>query len=123
MSHQLVPSIKERIVDCFPIFVGGTDRAVELHQLALELEEGAIVAGRIVFGHWVVLLSRAPILSPREHSDENEGEKAADRTTDHGAVRNADPGIDHMADHQELRTIDRVALRMATTCREEDWAR
>jgi hypothetical protein len=30
-SHQLVPSIKERIVDRFPIFVRGTDRAVELH--------------------------------------------------------------------------------------------
>src|SRR5262245_40081643 len=52
-SHQLVPSIKKRIVDRFPIFVGGTDRAVELHQLALELEEGGIVAGQIVFWHWV----------------------------------------------------------------------
>jgi len=50
-SHQLVPSIKERIVNRFPIFLGGTDRTVELHQLALELEEGSIIAGRIVFRH------------------------------------------------------------------------
>src|SRR5262249_38881589 len=50
-THQLVPSIKERIVDRFPIFVDGTNRAFELHQLALELEEGGIVAGRIVFWH------------------------------------------------------------------------
>jgi hypothetical protein len=52
-SHQLVPSIKERIVNRFSIFVDDTDRAVELHQLALELEEGSIVAGRVVFRHWV----------------------------------------------------------------------
>src|SRR5262245_20581037 len=58
-SHQLVPSIKERIVDRFSIFVGGTDRAVELHQLALELEEGGIVAGRIVFWDWVSSCGRA----------------------------------------------------------------
>jgi hypothetical protein len=32
---------------------GDTDRAVEPHQLALELEEGSIVAGRVVFRHWV----------------------------------------------------------------------
>jgi hypothetical protein len=44
-SHQLVPSIKERIVDRFPILVGDTDRAVELHQRALEPEEGSTVAG------------------------------------------------------------------------------
>src|SRR5262249_22896715 len=72
-SHQLVPSIKERIVNRFPIFLGGTDRAVELHQLAFELEEGGIVAGRVMLRHWVVLLSRAPTLCPREHSGENEG--------------------------------------------------
>src|SRR5215472_6109559 len=52
-SHQVVPSIKERIVNRFPIFLGGTDRAVELHQLVLELEEGGIVAGRIMFRHRV----------------------------------------------------------------------
>src|SRR5215813_2127365 len=52
-SHQLVPSIKERIVNRFPIFLGGTDRTVELHQLALELEEGGIIAGRILFRHRV----------------------------------------------------------------------
>ena len=32
-------------------------RAVELHQLALELEEGGIVAGRVVLRHGVGLLS------------------------------------------------------------------
>src|SRR5262245_43448864 len=42
-SHHLVPSIKERIVNRFPIFLGGTDRTVELHQLALKLEEGGII--------------------------------------------------------------------------------
>src|SRR5262249_22391788 len=52
-SHQVVPSIKERIINRFPIFLGGTDRAVELHQLVLELEEGGIVAGRIMFRHRV----------------------------------------------------------------------
>src|SRR5262249_21040575 len=75
-SHQLVPSIKERIVNRFPIFLGGTDRAVELHQLAFELEEGGIVAGRAMLRHWVVLLSRAPTLCPREHSGENEARAA-----------------------------------------------
>jgi hypothetical protein len=48
-GHQLVPSIKQHIVDRFPIFVRGTGRPVELHQLALELEEGGIVARRVVF--------------------------------------------------------------------------
>src|SRR5262249_56865679 len=52
-SHQVVPSIKERIVNRFPIFLSGTDRAVELHQLVLELEEGGIVAGWIMFRHRV----------------------------------------------------------------------
>src|SRR5215469_8672922 len=52
-SHQRVPSIKERIVDRFPIFLGGTDRTVEVHQLALELEEDGIIAGRILFWHRV----------------------------------------------------------------------
>src|SRR5262249_42103392 len=41
--------------------------AVELHQLALELEEGAIVAGRIVFGHWVVSY-RARLFYLRENT-------------------------------------------------------
>src|SRR6516165_4854268 len=57
-SHQLVPSIKERIVNRFPIFLGGTDRTVELHQLALELEEGGIIAGRILFRHRVFSCGR-----------------------------------------------------------------
>src|SRR6516164_7168136 len=52
-SHQLVSSIKERIVNGFPIFLGGSDRMVEFHQLALELKEGGIIAGRIVFRHRV----------------------------------------------------------------------
>jgi hypothetical protein len=48
-----------RIVNRFPIFLGGTDRAVELHQLVLELEKGGIVAGRIMFRHRVFLLRAA----------------------------------------------------------------
>src|SRR5262249_7320855 len=75
-THQLVPSIKERIVDRFPIFVGGTDRAVELHQLALELEEGGIVAGRIVFWHGF------PPVDARQHRSRGKppGAPRSDRT-------------------------------------------
>src|SRR5215813_5095200 len=66
-SHHLVPSIKERIVNRFPIFLGGTDRAVELHQLAFELEEGGIVAGGSCFG--IGLSSyRARLLYVRENT-------------------------------------------------------
>src|SRR5262249_10022472 len=72
-SHQVVPSIKERIVNRFPIFLGGTDRAVELHQLALEPEEGGIVAGRIMFRHRVCSCGRphAVLMESRREASAN----------------------------------------------------
>jgi hypothetical protein len=38
--HELAPSIKERIVNCYLIFIGGPYREVELHHLALETRGG-----------------------------------------------------------------------------------
>ena len=58
------------------------------------------------------LLSRAPTLC----RGENEGEKAAERATDPGAARNADPGIDQLADHRG--TNHRVIIALAWTAKE-----
>jgi len=58
------------------------------------------------------LPSRAPTLC----RGENEGEKAADRATDHGAARNADPGIDQPADH--CGTNHRAIIALAWTAKE-----